>query len=1005
MTNSSKVTEAARMASLRSLQVLDTSPEPVFDAIARTASMACATPIALVCLVDADRQWFKANIGLEDTPETGRGISFCTHAIEDSGVMNVANALADPRFESNVLVMSAPHIRAYAGAPIVLTNGAAVGTVCVIDRLPREFSVQQLNILRELAATSARALEMRSNALNAGQAEREGLERELWLAQRLASVAQHSDDAIVGKTLDSIVTSWNFAAERIFGYSAAEMIGKPITDIFPGDRIDEEAYLLAQVKAGNTVPQFETVRLRKDGSHVDVSVSLSPIRDSRGNIVAISKVARDISARKHQERLVVESEAKYKALVDDQSDLLALTLPDGSIKFANPAFAMFFGMTVGEVSGTSILRRAALEDRDAVGMELQRALASADAVVGENRWVGADGKQRWVSWTHRALRNSGGYVFAIHSVGRDITARRAMEESLRDNQLRLAEKNELLRVTLESIGDGVITTDAQGNVAWMNPVAERMTGWLSDEAAGRPTGQVFNILQQETREFAQSPVSRCLAEGENVALPGNTVLVSRGGGEYGIQDSASPIRSADGQILGAILVFRDVSEQRRLGQEMTFRAQHDELTGLINRSEFENRLGKLIQEAPLTGGAHSLLYMDLDQFKLVNDACGHAAGDLLLKQLASIFQSVVRSRDTLARLGGDEFGVLLEHCTVEQAKRVAEQICSQMEEFRFLHDGRRFRLGTSIGLVPVDARWTNVEAPMQAADSASYAAKEAGRNRVHVWYDTDQAVTVRMGQTQWGSRLENALHERRLELFGQRIEPLSATAKQGGAHVEVLLRLREDDGSLISPGAFLPAAERFHMATRIDKWVLKEVLSFLRDRASAGDIEMFAVNLSGQSVEDQEFHRYVGELLAGSSVDLRKLCFEITETSAITNLANATLFIEAMRKLGVRIALDDFGAGASSFGYLKSLSVDFLKIDGQFVRDLIEDPLDLAAVRCFTEVAKVVGVKTIAEFVERDELIEPLLAIGVDYVQGFTVHKPQPLAQAVKAYASVSIAA
>ena len=447
------------------------------------------------------------------------------------------------------------------------------------------------------------------------------------------------------------------------------------------------------------------------------------------------------------------------------------------------------------------------------------------------------------------------------------------------------------------------------------------------------------------------------------------------------------------------MVFHDVTEQRRLSGEISYQATHDALTGLVNRAEFETRLRRVLHKSFDDRSEHALLYIDLDQFKLVNDACGHAMGDQLLQQVSKLLGDAVRTRDTLARLGGDEFGIILEHCSAQQAQGVAQKICERMDDFRFIHDGRRFRVGTSIGLVPVDSRWANAAAVMQAADTSCYAAKEAGRNRVHAWFDTDKAMRARHGEMQWTARIEHALDEDGFVLFAQRIEALHTAA--AGVHAEVLLRMRDADGTLIPPGAFLPAAERFHLASRIDRWVLKRAIDWLAALPTLDSIANLSVNLSGQSVGDRAFHRWAGEVLGAAGVDLcKKLCLEITETSAVTSLADAALFIEQMHGAGVRIALDDFGAGASSFGYLKSLSVDYLKIDGQFIRDLVDDPLDEAAVRCFVEVAKVVGIQTIAEFVDSPAVLERLRVIGVHFARGFLIHKPEPIEHLLRTWAA-----
>jgi len=406
---------------------------------------------------------------------------------------------------------------------------------------------------------------------------------------------------------------------------------------------------------------------------------------------------------------------------------------------------------------------------------------------------------------------------------------------------------------------------------------------------------------------------------------------------------------------------------------------------------------RLLENAKAEHSSSALMYIDLDQFKLVNDACGHSVGDQLLRQVSSLLQSCVRGRDTVARLGGDEFGILLERCDMHQAKSIGEKICDQMNEFRFLHDERRFRVGTSIGLVPLDDRWANMAQVLQAADASCYAAKEAGRNRVHAWFDTDRAMKSRHGDMQWVTRLEEALDEDRFELYAQKIIPIHEPNDR--LHFEVLLRLREPDGTLVPPGAFLPAAERFHMATRIDRRVTARVFDWLSGLGhEINQIEMVSVNLSGQSIGDRTFHQHLLKSIKLAQFDVRKLCFEITETAAITNFGDAKVFIDEVRRLGAKVALDDFGAGVSSFSYLKTLPVDFLKIDGQFITDLLDDKLDEAAVRCFHDVAKVVGVRTIAEFVEREDVLTALREIGIDMAQGYLVHRPEPIENLVSTF-------
>lgn len=605
-----------------------------------------------------------------------------------------------------------------------------------------------------------------------------------------------------------------------------------------------------------------------------------------------------------------------------------------------------------------------------------------------------DGAVLWVRALGRVEFEQGRVVRLIGAV-QDISERVRERAELHQLAAQLAEQHELLRVTLQSIGDAVITTDVAGRVTWLNPVAERLSGWLQTEAAGRPLMQVFQAVDERDRRPLPDPVVPSLNGGMGAAAEtGAPLLISRDGSEAGVEISAAAIRGADGRVHGAVLVFRDVTAQRRMAGEMSYRASHDALTGLINRMEFEARLERTLLRAQSEGSHHALLFIDLDQFKLVNDACGHAAGDLLLQQVSRLMRQTVRSRDTLARLGGDEFAVILEHCDEAQAQRVAHLICERFDAFRFIHDERRFRVGASVGLVPLDRRWRSITALMQAADVSCYAAKEAGRNRVHVWFDSDQAVRQRHGEMRWASRLEQALDEDRFVLHAQRILPCRPEPAQArpALHAEVLVRLREPDGQLVAPGAFLPAAERFHLASRIDRRVLQLSLQALGRQPAAAPPWLLSVNLSGQSIGDRHFCQDVLDMLerAGPSI-CRQLCLEITETAAIGSMSEAARFTSQVREHGVQVALDDFGAGASSFGYLKHLTVDWLKIDGQFVRDLLDDPLDEAAVRSFVDVARVMGLSTVAEFVDHPQVLQRLQAMGVSRAQGFLLHRPEPL--------------
>ena len=814
--------------------------------------------------------------------------------------------------------------------------------------------------------------------------------------QRLRTITDNLPATIVRMDSNLICNYANEHMRRLYGIDPASLVGTSHRD-FRGE--EEWSHIGPHVEAAlrGELRRFE-VRAHIRGGDTWVEQSIIPDVDVDGRIVGYLSVTFDITERKLQEEALRKSELFLKEV----GDRMALATESGGIGIWESNIAtgeliwdarmrQLFGDTSGGRLGPLALLNQRVHKDDLPGLqEAIRQAAEGDRLLDRDyRVVLDDGATRHLRGTARAMRDADGRVTRLIGTNWDITELRELAASL-------AEDRSLLSVTLESIGDAVITTDARGRITWLNPVAERLTGWTSAEAIGRTLIDVFHVVDERTREPAPDPVESCLQQGRRVGLFTHSLLLSRSGEEFGIEDSIAPIRREDGTVLGTVLVFHDVSAQRRLAGEMNWRATHDALTGLVNRSEFEARLARLLQTAQDSGGEHALMYIDLDQFKLVNDACGHAVGDQLLQQVAKLLADVVRTRDTLARLGGDEFAILMERCTVDQAQRVAQKICDRMDDFRFVHEERRFRIGTSIGLVPVDSRWqTTTDAIRQAADTACYAAKEAGRNRVHTWFDTDVAMRERQFEMQWTTRIEHALDEDGFVLYAQRITALRKPAR--GLHAEVLLRMRQDGGALVAPGAFLPAAERFHLASRIDRWVLRSVVEWMAALDDPARIELLSVNLSGQSVGDRSFHRWALELLGKAGPRLcGALCLEITETAAVTNIADAARFIDQVRACGVKVALDDFGAGAASFGYLKTLQVDTLKIDGQFVRDLVDDPLDAAAVRCFADVAKVMGLTTVAEFVDKPAVLARLRAMDIDYAQGYLLHEPAPIVELVE---------
>jgi diguanylate cyclase (GGDEF)-like protein/PAS domain S-box-containing protein len=597
------------------------------------------------------------------------------------------------------------------------------------------------------------------------------------------------------------------------------------------------------------------------------------------------------------------------------------------------------------------------------------------------------GDWRWMKSRAKCVLDHNGRLIRLLGVEVDITERKLYEDAL-------FREKESAQITLQSIGDGVITTDAKCNVEYVNPVAEELTGWKVDDASGRPIDEIFRGFHEETCEPLENPLAVSIRRDRAIKSVRPTLLIRRDGNELYIESTASPIRDGKGTVSGGVLVFHDVSESRDLNRRLSYHASHDILTGLVNRAEFENRVERALKSARARETSYALLYLDLDQFKIVNDSCGHSAGDALLGQLGTLLKSKIRWRDTLARLGGDEFGVLLESCSLDEAMNSAETLRMAIGEYKFVWEERTFRLGVSVGVVPITADNENVAALLTAADSACAAAKEAGRNRIHSFQENDIDLMRRRREMQWAARINNALEENRFELFRQTIQPLQV--EEEGAHYEILLRMRDENGGIISPGLFIEAAERYGITPSIDRWVIRSAFRWLVSEADERErLSLCSINLSGQSLGDEKFLPFVIDQFQMSGIDATKICFEITETAAIASYSQANRFINALKELGCMFALDDFGTGLSSFGYLKHFPVDFLKIDGSFVKEILHDPIDREMVRSINEIGHLTGKRTIAEFAENEEIITMLRGMGIDYAQGYGVSEPKRVTRAV----------
>ncbi len=774
---------------------------------------------------------------------------------------------------------------------------------------------------------------------------------------------------------------WSPRVQEVLGFSPDDVAEDPYlwhNAIHPEDLPAVDA-AIAAFEEGKPIELEYRIRDSKGEWHWFSDRSVGR-RNLHGDTL-IDGIASDITDRKLAEQALRESKEKYRLLVENQTDMVVRVDMEGCFQFVSPSYCRIFGKTEQELLGKAFMPLVHEADRERTAECMQKLHQPPHECYLEQRALTASG-WRWLAWADKAVLDAQGRPVGVVGVGRDISERKAAEEALFDERERLL-------VTLCSIGDAVVTTDATGRVEFLNPVAERLTGWRHEEATGRPLSDIFEIVN-ERREHIEDPLSRALSRGDTVEFGCQTLLIGRDGTEFAIQASAAPIRDRAGLVHGVVLVFKDVTEQRRLSQQLHHEATHDSLTGLVNRKEFEDRLDHAIAAFHSYGTPYVLCYLDLDQFKVVNDTAGHSAGDAMLKQIAALLQTCIRSRDTLGRMGGDEFSLLLENCRLGKAQEIAENLIATIGDFRFTWGERRFAIGVSIGVVPITVDMTDRAQLMTQADVACFTAKDLGRNRVSVYRADDSELSQRHHDILRAAEIREALEHDRFRIYAQ---PIRSAAEPAGTliHYEVLVRLLDPDGELLLPGSFIPAAERFGLMVELDRWVIAEAL---RQYSSLGIPSVgpgIAINLSGDSLGDDRLTDYVRDVLTANGVPPQRVCFEVTETAAINRLAMAQRLVTELRKLGCRFALDDFGSCLSSFAYLKHLPVDYLKIDGSFVRDMHRDKVDRAMVRSINDIGHTMEIATIAEWVESTETLAAIRDVDVDLAQGYVIGRPQAL--------------
>ncbi|HEY7889948.1 MAG TPA: EAL domain-containing protein [Steroidobacteraceae bacterium] len=657
------------------------------------------------------------------------------------------------------------------------------------------------------------------------------------------------------------------------------------------------------------------------------------------------------------------------------------------ILYANRQFAAMVGADRAELAGRRLGDLVAPEYAELVNDNIRRRLTGEPAAERyEVEVLGRAGQVSRLEINSARVDYDGGSALLVTGV--EILPTQTVE-ALR---VKTEGDSTAYLLALDALAEAVIATDIQGRITYLNPAAERLAATTAGDAAGKTLEEVVGLVDETDRRLLSDPVRQALASGAHVTLGRRALLISRAdASERSIELSATPMRTAAGEQVGAVVLLHDVSEQRGLARQMSYQATHDALTGLVNRREFERRLEEAIEGGHRGDGQHVLCYLDLDHFKVVNDTSGHLAGDSMLREVAKLLRDAVRDSDTVGRLGGDEFGMLLAGCPLEKARQIADDVCRAVGDHRFVWRDRIFNIGVSVGLVEISRESGTLEELLTAADSACYVAKKQGSGRVAVYSARDEAIARHTGEIQWLQKLQSALKESRFQLFHQPIVPAYGS-DGGGPAMEVLVRLQDEDGHQIPPVEFVRAAERYRLMGLVDRWVVQTALAALgRGAIAIAGNRCVAINISGQTLADSQFLEFVVECLDSTGVPPSQVCFEISETAVVANLDHARRFVGVLHGMGCQFALDDFGSGVGSFSNLKSLPMDYLKIDGSFIRNLARDSVNQAMVAAMIKLARTLNFKVIAEQVEDSAALEAARRMGVDFLQGYAIARPLPL--------------
>ncbi|NLH79783.1 MAG: EAL domain-containing protein [Phyllobacteriaceae bacterium] len=813
---------------------------------------------------------------------------------------------------------------------------------------------------------------------------------------RIVSSENHFRDAMqnspFGMALlrpDGVCFSVNRALCELLGYAPQDLIGLRPTDITWSERLDLVDHRLTDLATGEIDDySVEKQFRRRDGTPIWVIVAVSAVRDPvDGRPLYFVSQLKDIEARRRAELALEQSESRWNFALESAGQGVWDYDYLRHDTFYSPMWSRMLGYEPGEISCAADAWLSLVHPHDLPHLlhEEQRHLGgTTEQFECEFRMRHKDGRWVWILDRGKVIaRDQTGRPLRMIGTHTDITENRTLTEALE------AEK-ERLRITLQSIGDGVICTDELGRITFMNPIAEQLTGWSESLALGRPCFGVFRVERDGEIGPAACPIARALATRERVSDKDGIVLVGRDGSRIDVEATASPISKPNGELLGAVLVFQDVTRSRTLQKELAQLATHDALTGLRNRSAFESALAEHCVAVAASGAVHSLCFLDLDRFKIINDTAGHAAGDALLREVGRLIREQMRRNDLVARLGGDEFGILLFGCDLDDGRLIAERLIDRIGRTRFAWDGRIYEVGASVGIARVDGETPLAADVMSRADVACYAAKAAGRNRVSIYHPSEGDARRHHAELHTAAGIRAALDTDRFVIYAQEIRDLRPSGHLQ-AHAELLVRMRDEHGRLLAPGAFIPAAERYGLMASVDRWMIRRVLEHFDRAILAVPRLSVSINLSANSLDDPGLPSFLAEALEQSALPPHRLRFEITETSLINNITHARRLVEDLRAAGVAIMLDDFGAGLSSFAYLEQFPADYLKIDGSFVRKLAVSPIDRAIVESINDVGHKIGAVTIAEFVEDEATLELVRAIGIDMAQGWCIGRPEPL--------------